>query len=782
MYHFSHSNDFFLGTPRFLVSMSLLISIAIPAHASSDASSAPVAKRICTVVPPATGADVQDGYAWKPLVVGGGGFIMSLDVSADGAERIARNDTYGAHRWEGNRWKQLVTAQSMPADDVVPGDSGEGVTELVFAPSDSRRLYMQFKGFVYRSDNRGDTWQRTAFARVAMGPNDEYRQQGPRLAVDPANADVVYAGTQMDGLFVSVNGGALWNKVNAIPRGMDEPLPDPNQQDNRATKGPGIKVWYDPSSPVVAGRKQGIVVNSNANGFWRSSNGGATWQQISSPGNGPTKVDHGVVAANGTLYMAAYKDNKLWRYRNNAWVDISVPGGCCYPTIAADPFNPNSIWAFDGGRKVWRSTDGGANWTEIARSFSSAGDVPWLSRPGATDYFTTSQVRFDTQQRGRLWISMGTGIWKADVSDTVTTIAWQAETRGIEQLVGNDVIAPPGQKPVVGGWDFGARVKDDLDAFTTTWGPNERFHSSWQLDWSPSNPAFIVTNFSDHRFCCSEDGQAVAGSWSSDGGRTWTRFEKTPFPPGGNPNNPWAFGFGNIVVAANDVNNIVWLPTFNLAPQYTRDRGKTWNLITLPEQDAAEPGSHTTFSRGRKVIAADRVLPNTFYYAHSGQGFLGGGLGKGLWRSTDGGANWTRMFADQLAPFSTFGATLKAVPSKAGHLFYTAGPLDGVDSPFRRSTDGGATWNDVAGLTRVYAFGFGKAAAGSSYPTIFVAGKLQGAYGIYRSTDNAATWQRIAQYPTQSLDVVKAIDGDKDVFGRVYIALGGSGWVYGTPQ
>jgi photosystem II stability/assembly factor-like uncharacterized protein len=115
-------------------------------------------------------------------------------------------------------------------------------------------------------------------------------------------------------------------------------------------------------------------------------------------------------------------------------------------------------------------------------------------------------------------------------------------------------------------------------------------------------------------------------------------------------------------------------------------------------------------------------------------------------------------------------------------LFYTAGPLDGVDSPFRRSTDGGATWNDVAGLTRVYAFGFGKAAAGSSYPTIFVAGKLQGAYGIYRSTDNAATWQRIAQYPTQSLDVVKAIDGDKDVFGRVYIALGGSGWVYGTPQ
>lgn len=306
--------------------LSLMAPAALMAEAASTMSKTLAGKQTCVVTPPAPGADVQDGYVWKPLVVGGGGFIMSIDISADGAERIARNDTYGAHRWEGNRWKQLVTAQSMPADDVVPGDSGEGVTEIVFAPSDSTRLYMQFKGFVYRSNNRGDTWQRTAFAKVAMGPNDEFRQQGPRLAVDPVNPDVVYAGTQMDGLFVSLDGGASWSKVNAIPRGADEPLNDPSQPDNRATKGPGIKVWFDPASAVVSGRKQGIVVNSNGNGFWRSTNAGGTWQRISSPGSGPVKADHGVVASDGTLYMAAYKEGKLWRYRNGAWADISVPG------------------------------------------------------------------------------------------------------------------------------------------------------------------------------------------------------------------------------------------------------------------------------------------------------------------------------------------------------------------------------------------------------------------------------------------------------------------------
>ncbi len=154
------------------------------------------------------------------------------------------------------------------------------------------------------------------------------------------------------------------------------------------------------------------------------------------------------------------------------------------------------------------------------------------------------------------------------------------------------------------------------------------------------------------------------------------------------------------------------------------------------------------------------------------------GESKGLWRTSNGGANWERMTAEEISPVSGFNSHLKAVPNKAGNLFFTTGGLDGIDSPFRRSIDGGKTWTDVSGLTRVNAFGFGKAAPGQDYPAIFVAGKRNGEFGIYRSTDNTASWTRIARYPNQSLDAVRAVDGDKDVFGRVFLGFSGSGWAY----
>jgi hypothetical protein len=58
---------------------------------------------------------------------------------------------------------------------------------------------------------------------------------------------------------------------------------------------------------------------------------------------------------------------------------------------------------------------------------------------------------------------------------------------------------------------------------------------------------------------------------------------------------------------------------------------------------------------------------------------------------------------------------------------------------------------------------------------------VQGVYGIWRSDDDARSWVRIADYPLGSLDGVKAVEGDKDVFGKVYIGFSGSGYAYGVP-
>src|SRR5512140_2606147 len=93
-------------------------------------------------------------YQWRPLRIGAGGFVTGLDISADGSTRVVRTDTYGAYVWDTSQWKQLVTSTSMPTGDVGV-EKNAGVYEIRVAPVSPSRLYMAYRGFVYRSTDRG---------------------------------------------------------------------------------------------------------------------------------------------------------------------------------------------------------------------------------------------------------------------------------------------------------------------------------------------------------------------------------------------------------------------------------------------------------------------------------------------------------------------------------------------------------------------------------------------------------------------------------------------------
>ena len=89
--------------------------------------------------------------------------MTGLDIVSDGT-KVVRTDTYGAYLWDSNQWKQLITADSMPADDVTV-ERNAGVYEIRIAPSDSSIFYMSYRGYVYRSSDRGLSWTRTDFAQ-----------------------------------------------------------------------------------------------------------------------------------------------------------------------------------------------------------------------------------------------------------------------------------------------------------------------------------------------------------------------------------------------------------------------------------------------------------------------------------------------------------------------------------------------------------------------------------------------------------------------------------------
>src|SRR5262249_29287826 len=158
----------------------------------------------------------------------------------------------------------------------------------------------------------------------------------------------------------------------------------------------------------------------------------------------------------------------------------------------------------------------------------------------------------------------------------------------------------------------------------------------------------------------------------TDGGQTWTPFPTYP-PLNG------ALG-GDI--AASTPDNIVWVPSNNQTPYYTKDRGASWTQISIAGvPTTGETGWGWAYYLNRHIVAADRVMSGTFYMYN----YL-----KGLYRSTDGASTWTLVHAGEIAPFSGFNAKLRSVPGHAGHLFFTSGPQDaGPDpfGPFMRSTD-----------------------------------------------------------------------------------------------
>ena len=75
----------------------------------------------------------------------------------------------------------------------------------------------------------------------------------------------------------------------------------------------------------------------------------------------------------------------------------------------------------------------------------------------------------------------------------------------------------------------------------------------------------------------------------------------------------------------------------------------------------------------------------------------------------------------------------------------------------------------------VICFGFGAAAPGQSYPSIYIVGWVNDVYGIWQSTNNAQSWTQIGTYPNSNLDEIKTISGDPNIYGQVYVGFSGLG-------
>ena len=334
----------------------------------------------------------------------------------------------------------------------------------------------------------------------------------------------------------------------------------------------------------------------------------------------------------------------------------------------------------------------------------------------------------------------GQGLWSTDdvtMADTGAATHWTFDDSGLEETVVLDLAKPPDVAPTVatllsGVGDIGGFKHDDL----TVSPPNGMFDNpifgnTTSLDFAEGAPLIVA------RVGTNSSSGGQTGAYSTDGGATWTPF----VVPTGNG------GSGSIAVAA-DGGTFVWAPKKG-TPAWSRDRGAAWT---------ASAG----LSAGM-LVASDRVNASKFYATGRG----------GIFVSTDGGKTFVQASTTASGrPRPVFGIEGDLwIPTLGGQLLH--------------SQDSGATFPIVAALSGVTDVGFGKPATPGAYPIVYLAGSVNGAWGIFRSDDATdspgATWQHLDD-PDHQFGYINCLTGDENRVGRVYLGTSGRGIVYGDPQ
>lgn len=127
-------------------------------------------------------------------------------------------------------------------------------------------------------------------------------------------------------------------------------------------------------------------------------------------------------------------------------------------------------------------------------------------------------------------------------------------------------------------------------------------------------------------------------------------------------------------------------------------------------------------------------------------------------------------------PSGDGGYQLAAAPGRSGDLW-----LSTKGNGLFRSTDGGKSFTKITSCQASYTLGFGAAADGASFLSVYQVATVGGVTGVYRSDDAAKTWLRINDDEHQWAWIGQAITGDPRVYGQVYLATNGRGIQFGQP-
>jgi photosystem II stability/assembly factor-like uncharacterized protein len=539
-----------------------------------------------------------------------------------------------------------------------------------------------FGGTLYRSTDDGATW-------LAVPALDGTSVFDIEFAPDGTG----YLGTQ-DSIWKSTDGGLSWITLN-LGIGANDQVFD---------------VAIDPSDPSILWAGIADAFASQPVNVMRSTDGGGTWIDRTPP---------------------------------------HAPLSC--RAIAVDPNNSNTVIAVFGGDfgggEVWVTTDGGDSWTD--RSAGLPGNPLNAVVYDGTRLLVGGGLLFGSQfvglytspDLGVTWNPLHDETWPVlvvediavDPNNAATILVatdgagvnrttdggttWQVGIGGSQALAGRSLRFRPGnsQELFLG--------TSSLAVFHSTNGGDTFVQTSegiseldlFSIDANPLNPDEIAVAF---------QGQNNGGVFAStDGGITWdqqsvppTRYSAVRFAPNG---TLYAISSGPSSVAQEGLyrreNNGSWTP---LGP----DQG------TLYESD----------------LAAIRFsINNPELILLGGADFGVAGFEGTIWRATDGGQTWTKVF-ESAEGTSENVTDLEIVEDGTDqNMLASFTDLGTQEGGALRSSDGGATWAlSSTGLPGGF-FRDPDLCASSGDPQVFYLSAWPNFSStfLFRTTDGGVTWQ-----------------------------------------
>jgi len=723
------------------------------------------------------------------LKTGAGGWITGMDIHPSGTPKFARSDVGGAYvlNENTNEWQQVVNAFSMPSVDVA-FNKYEGVTSIVSAPSNNQTAYLAFNNKIYKSTNQAANWLATNytalnnieyvvgmdnfFSSYEILPNKESSKlSGERLAVDPINENVVYFGSSFTGLRYTFDGGNIWLThsdtsltTNFVPLGEPE----------RGIR----KILFDPFYGSTNGKTNRIYAFVDGEDVYMSNDAGNNWQALGLPITFPyfydAEVNNGKLYVTGANSTATYFGSfGFWEFNNSNWnlkYDATSLGSD-FQEIAIDPNNSDRAFLFaDLFSEILRTTDlssANPSWNLYSNT-RIANTIPWMAWT-ASNAYTLGQVMFDPIVSNKLWIAMGTGVYTStDLNDLEMT--WEENSAGQEHLVSSGALTFPDGTFLTSHWDFGIFKHNDPNVYPSEHKPTARFSAAWEMDQSPQDPYYVVAVIEDNRYCCIDQDSRSSG-YSTDGGNTWTKFASMP-DDATETAYTRNFKFGQIAISATDKNNLIWQPAVNGGelPWFTFDNGNSWTQATIPNASAIIGIQYDFFET--RPLTADKVLANTFYlYDQAPGGYI--------FKTTDGGLNWTRNNFVLNYPRS-FNAKLEAIRGKANHLLWANGEEQflGNMTGLWFSSDGSNSFVEIPNTNTVVNFSSGAVFPGESYPAIYFQGAYNNVFGYWMSIDSMQTWYQIGDNPLGKYESSNVMKADPFMPGKLVVGTNGQGFIY----